>query len=220
MAIVSKTNRDGVDVVIEQLQQKWYAQLLGFWGSATYQMYPRANKNYRDNQIIPEVSLDEKDYAEVLTNDKFSITSFFLNNDTRVFLDETKRIKQSISLIFQADLVELYGLTERADEKFNMDVLRVLKKDNQYVYGDIEFIEGVDQVYSDLTITGDLKKQVDLTDISQFHVLKCTFDVVYKPNCNIVITPAMITEIIFQLNGVTVFSETTNINGKTYDIIA
>lgn len=41
MAIVSKTNRDGVDVVIESLQQRFYASLIAYWDiNAVYQMYP------------------------------------------------------------------------------------------------------------------------------------------------------------------------------------
>jgi len=190
MAIVSKTNRDGVDIVIEQLQQKFYPSLLGYWdGSATYQMYPRANKNYRNDDIIPEVSLDQKDYTEVLNSDKFSVTSFFLNNDERIFSDVDKRIKQSISIIFQADLVALYGESERMDEQFNMDILRVLKKENFYIYGDVTFTEGVDNVYRDLSISGELKESVKLTDLSHFHVLKVDFDVIYKPNCNATLPP-------------------------------
>jgi len=191
MAIVSKTNRDGIDVVIENLQQKFYANLLGFWTSGvTYQMYPRANKNYKDDQLIPEVSIDEKDYSEVLTSDKFDITSFFLIDDERTFHDDTKRITQIVSIIFQADLVALYGLTERADEKFNMDILRVLKKDNFYITSaDIKFIEGIDKVYSELSLSGELKEQIKPTDMSSFHVLRCDFEVIYKPNCNIQLTP-------------------------------
>ena len=59
MAIVSKTNRDGVDVVIENLQQAFYPSLIGYWDvDAVYTSYPRANKNYREDNIIPEISLE------------------------------------------------------------------------------------------------------------------------------------------------------------------
>jgi len=216
MAIVSKTNRDGVDIVIEQLQQKFYPSLLGYWdGAATYQMYPRANKNYRNDDIIPEVSLDQKDYTEVLNSDKFSVTSFFLNNDERIFSDADKRIKQSISIIFQADLVALYGQTERMDEQFNMDVLRVLKKENFYIYGDITFTEGIDNVYRDLIISGELKESVKLTDLSNFHVLKASFDIIYKPNCNATLPPVC-AGVSISVDGV--FSEVKPA-GSTYNCI-
>jgi hypothetical protein len=189
MAIVSKNTRDGVDVVIESLQQRWYAQMLGFWQTGvTYKMYPRANKNYRSDQKLPEVSLDKKEYEEVLTNDKFAVTSFFLNNDERTFVDENKRINQSISIIFQADLDALYGNSERMDEVFNTHMLRIISKENPYIFGDISTIEGVDRVYEDLIITGDLKENINVTDMSNMHVVKYTFNVIYKPNCNPAIT--------------------------------
>jgi hypothetical protein len=188
MAVVSKTNRDGIDVVIENLQQKFYSRLLAYWnGSATYESYPRANKinDKRDTEnVLPKISLDEKDYQGVLTNDKFDATSFWLIDDSRIFDDEINQIRQSISFIIQADLVELYGASERYDEQFNMDVLRVVKSESKYIYGDIEIEEGVDNVYSDLNITGALRDKLRLTDISQFHVLKVTFDVIYKFKCN------------------------------------
>lgn len=190
MAIVSKIRRDGVDVVIESLQQRWYAQMIGFWeAGATYQMYPRANKNYKEDQLLPDVSLDNKDYTEVLMSDKFSVTSFFLNNDERIFTEETKQINQSISIIFQADLVALYDDAERMDEVFNNHMLRVIRKENPYIFGDIVITEGVDNVYRDLIITGDMKKSINVTDMSHMHVVKFTFDVIYKPNCNVNITP-------------------------------
>lgn len=190
MAIVSKTTRDGLDIVIEQLQQKFYPLLIAYWDTnATYQCYPRANKNYRDDNIIPELSIDEKDYECVLFSDKYSVTSFFVAENARTFQDENKRIKQRISIIFQADLTSLYGAAERFDEKFNSDVLRVLKKENFYIYGDIDFQEGIDSVYSDLSISGDLKEKIKVTDMSEMHVLKVSFDVIYKPNCNSTLPP-------------------------------
>lgn len=184
MAIESKINRDGVDVVIEQLQQSTFPKLLGFWdGATTYISYPRANKLYKGDNIIPEVSLDKKDYREVLYNDKVFVTSFFVVDDTRLYNDETRQFKHTISMIFQADLVKLYGKTNRADEEFNMDVIRVLKKENLYIVGDITMAEGVDSVYSDLTISGDLKDKLKLTDMSQRHLLRVTFDVLYRDDC-------------------------------------
>lgn len=185
MAIVSKTNRDGIDVVIETLQQSFYPGLIGSWDvDAVYQSYPRANKNYIGDNIIPEISLNQKEYNEVLTDDKFSVTSFWLNNDNRLFQDDNKQIKQSISVIFQCDLVSLYGGSERLDEQFNMDVLRVLKAENKFIVGDINIDEGIDNVYAGLSISGELKEQLKLNDLSDQHVVKFTFDVLYKDTCN------------------------------------
>ena len=194
MAIVHKIDRDGVDVVIEKLQDYTFPNLSGFWlGTATYESYPRANKNFKkEGNIIPEVSLDEKEYKSVLNVDKFSVTSFFLTEDNRVFDKHNLQFTQTISMIFQADLVELYGKSHRADEEFNMDVIRILKKNKSYIFGDITLTEGVNNVYSDLTITGVLKDKINLTDKSQFHVLKATFDVVYSDTCPKPILPTCV----------------------------
>lgn len=185
MAIVSKTNRDGIDVVIENLQQSFYPSLIGYWDvDAVYTSYPRANKNYREDSIIPEISLDQKDYKLALLDDKFSVTSFWLDNDNRTYQSELRQVKQSISIIFQADLVKLYGASERYDEQFDMDVLRVLNKENKYIVGNIELVKGVDNVYNDLSISGDFKDKIKAFDKSQYHVLKVNFEVLYKYKCN------------------------------------
>ncbi len=184
MAILSKINRDGVDVVIEQLQQYTFPNLLGFWEAGiTYTSYPRANKTYRKDDILPIVALDKKDYRNVLKDDKVEVNSFFLADDNRVYNEETRQFKQNISIIFQCDLVKLYAQTNRADEEFNMDIMRVLRKENLYIVGDITMTEGIDAVYSALTITGELKNIVNKTDTSQFHVLKVSFDVLYREDC-------------------------------------
>lgn len=206
MAIVSKTNRDGVDIVIEQLQQKTYPLLLGAWtGGITYESYPRANKNNKKEQVLPQLSLDELDYKEVLMDDKKSITSFFVVDDTRVFNDVTKQYKQTIHMIFQADLVQLYGNTERLDEVFNMDVHRVIKKESVYIVGDITITEGIDNVYSDFTFDPEMQKKIDLHDMSKFHVLKVTFDVLYKDDCAKTFAPVCDPVSIFE-NGIQIAS--------------
>lgn len=205
MAIQSKINRDGIDVVIEQLQQSTFPRLLGFWdGATTYISYPRANKVYKNDNIIPEVSLDKKDYREVLYDDKVFVTSFFIVDDTRIYNDETRQFKHTISMIFQADLVKLYGNTNRADEEFNMDVIRVLKKENLYIVGDITLADGVDSVYSDLSITGTLKDKLKLTDMSQRHLLRVTFDVLYRDDCDkpiLLVCPQVGTPVSTDFNG-------------------
>lgn len=133
---------------------------------------------------MPQVSLDEKDYKQVLNDDKFSATSFFLIGDNRTYQDEWGQIRQEISLIFQTNLVELYGGTERYDEQLNMDVLRVLKQENKYIVDDIEIEEGYANVFSDLTLTGRLETNIKRTDVSQYHCVKFAFNVLYKPKCN------------------------------------
>ena len=68
MAIVSKTDRHGVDNAIEALQQSLFPRLIAYWDTnAVYTSYPRANKVFKDDDIIPEISLDKKELKEVFS---------------------------------------------------------------------------------------------------------------------------------------------------------
>lgn len=185
MSIISKTNRNGVDVALETLQQRLYPKLLAYWdGTATYDMFPRANKNHIDGEIYPQISLDEKDYQDVLFNDKFSVTSFFIVNNTRGYSTELGQTTHKVSLIFQADLVALYGQTNRADEQFNMDVLRELSRESLYINVDtIEVIETPNDVYSDFTFNQGTFDKLRIQDFSQHHVVRFNFDITYRINC-------------------------------------
>ena len=107
MAIVSKTVPKGVDSVIEAIQQYLYPNLIGE-GWTNYECYPRANKNVKTDSLIPEVSEDQKNYVEVLMNDKFQATSFFLVDDNVPFDNEERLFVQNVSLIFQVNLVDLF----------------------------------------------------------------------------------------------------------------
>ena len=189
MSVVAKTNRFGIDVVINDLQVLSDPALLGKWTGIAltdYKSFPRANKNYKGpDKKIPEISTDEINYDEVLFNDREAVTSFWLVNDQRVFSDTTKLIKTNISIIFQADLVKIYGTGQpnRLDERFNMEILDVFAPDNIWINSDIDIIEGVDLVYADLILPATLKAKVNDDDISKYHVVKLTFDVLHKRDC-------------------------------------
>lgn len=178
MSLVRKINPKGVDKVIDKVQVKLYNYLTGL-GWSDYESYPRTYKNTRGSNTIPEVYLDSNEYKEVLMDDKFTVTSFFLVDDNRT-IDE-QLITQGISIIFQANLTELYpSITHRADEEMHMAIYEKLK----YFFGANavvnEIITGVDNVYSDLNISGKLKDKVKLDDISQLHVVKFNLTVGYQ----------------------------------------
>lgn len=216
--IIQKLNRDGIDIAIEAIQQKMYANLLGAWDADTvFTMYPRANKDYNQDNILPVVSLDDKDYSLSLFDDKVFVNSFFLVNDESVYDPKEKTSTQNISLIFQADLVKLYSDTERVDEVFNADVLRVLdllKRRSTYVVGDITVVRGLDKVYSDLTFTSDFKEKIKYSDVSHRHVVKFTFDVIYGLDCNKTVSPVC-APVSVNVNGV---SQSINQSGTTLDL--
>jgi len=188
--IVSKTYKAGIDTVIDYFQVKLYPNLLAYWDSnAVYTCYPRANRNYKKDDIIPEISLDKKEYESTLFNDKVSVNSFFLPSASSEWVYENNEVSHDLSIIFQADLVKLYGSDERADERFKIDVLKVLKRDWKYKIGDIDIEEGIDLVYNKLSFSNEFKEKIKTSDLSHKYVVKFTFNVVYSVGCSAQVTP-------------------------------
>lgn len=185
MAVVSKTDRHGVDNAIEALQQSLFPRLIAYWDvNAVYTSYPRANKVFKEDDIIPEISLDLKEGKEVLTDDNLGVNSFWLVSNSRPYDADNKQLIHDVSLIFQADLVKLYGQTNRADEEFNIDVLRELTRKNVFMFNeDINVITTVDAVYSDLTFSAEMKEKIIYTDISNLHVVRFDFEIRYSIDC-------------------------------------
>ena len=212
MAVVSKADRFGVDVVIENLQQSLYPRLLAYWDVSTvYTSYPRANKNYKKDNVIPEISLDQKDYKETLMDDKLSVNSFWLVENTRPYNTVEGRLSHKISVIFQADLVALYGQSNRADEEFNINVLTEIAKNNPYIFEtDVEVIETIDSVYSDLTISGEMKDHLNLHDIGKLHVVRFDFEIKYDKGCNITKMAPVCPTITETFNGAAISNPTPN----------
>src|SRR6056300_168724 len=213
MAIVEKTNRKGVDKAIHVLQQRTYANLLGFWADGVeYTMYPRVNKNFKNDSTIPEISLDSKNYKETFYDDKVAVNSFFLVDDQSTYQNDNNQIVQDVSIIFQADLVKLYGDAERVDEVFNSDVLQVFKDVKRFIYSDIERITGFDSVYSDLSLSADLREKIQFSDISNRHILRLDFSIRYDFKCDSPIVPLCVPVTIME-NGILVARQAA---GTTY----
>jgi hypothetical protein len=235
MAIVEKINRKGVDKVIHVLQQRTYENLLGFWvDGITFTMYPRANKNFKNDSTIPEISLDSKNYKETFYDDKVAVNSFFLVDDQSTYQNDNNQIVQDVSIIFQADLVKLYGDAERVDEVFNSDVLQVFKNVKRFIYSDIERITGFDSVYSDFTLNADLREKIQFSDISNRHILRLDFSIRYDFKCDSPIVPLCVPVTIME-NGVLVALQaagttysystacsdaTVTVNGGAFDTVA
>ena len=174
--LIQKSNPVGIDYVISQLQKKVYDFLTVKKGFTKYDSYERAYVNPKGTSEIPEVYVGKNEYKEVLFNDKFNITSFFVVDDKRNYDKENARgFIQNVSLIFQCNLKALYpSITHRADEEFNKDAFNALK----YAYSGIdinEMITGIDNVYSDFD-----KTRLEYVDMSSFHIVKLNFDLTYK----------------------------------------
>ena len=173
MANVIKTNPRGIDYPIQRIQTLLYNDLIaGGWTS--YEAYGRVYKNLKEDKVIPEFATSNKDYKEVLFDDKFNATSFFMVDD-KITYNGTGTA--NVSLIFQAKIDKLFPtITHRADEEMHEDIVTSLNHRN---FGKITGITtGIKQVYADLNI--DIE---GIDDMSGFHVVKFDLIVNFNYNC-------------------------------------
>lgn len=191
MALVQRNNPVGVDNVIDALQQYIYTNLIGA-GWTDYECYARANKNQKGDNVIPEVSTDPKNYKEVLFNDKFNATSFFLVADSPDVLYNEGLVVHDVSIIWQVRLDKIYPsiTTHRPDEELHVLLTDLLNNTSLIVELD-NYQIGVDNVYSDVSI-GDFGEGNEyLDDLGEFHVVKYNFKVKYDvTSCSLNYSPA------------------------------
>ena len=180
--INQRVNPLGVDYQIAMLQGDLYSSLTMNYGWTNYESYDRAYKNERAKEIVPEFYLSNRDYKEVLFDDKKNVTSFFLADDQRTYSKENLNFKQGVSFIVQAKLDKLLPLiTHRADEEL---ISQVINSANETGWGAsfTDVITGIDKVYSDLKINRT-KKNMD--DMSNYFICRFDFELTYEMNkCN------------------------------------
>lgn len=180
--LVRKQNAIGLDYEIDLIQKSIYNYLTTKKGYTNYESYPRAYINEHKGNSIPEYSTDKKDYIELLFNDKFSITSYFIIQDNREYING-QHFEVEGSVIFQANIKELYtSVSHRADEEMNKDCFNAVKKALRGL--DItNMVTGKDNVYSDFSFDENTRQRLNTIDLSQNHVLKINFTLKYK-YCN------------------------------------
>jgi GDSL-like Lipase/Acylhydrolase family len=191
MALITKTDPKGVDFVINAIQNYIYLNLIGA-GWDVYECYPRANKNFKNEFVIPEISTDPENYKPVLFDDTKKATSFFLVDDKVLFNEEEQLIVQNVSIVFQVNLKELYpAITDhRSDEELHVLITSLLT-DNQDLFVDVlGYDVGIRNVYSDLNISGINTDTERNDDLGKFHVVKYNFTVTYDlEDCDITFSP-------------------------------
>lgn len=170
MSLIIKDCPRGIDKEIDFLQKKIYENLIEL-GWTNYDSYPRAYKNYKAGQLIPEIYIGNKEYSECLFNDKLNATSFFVASDNKKQINPGV-YEQGVSIIFQVKLNALYpSILHRADEEAQEDVISAIIKDQQEI--DIDSIKiGVDNVYSEFVFNNDYDKRIKITDMSDYHVFR------------------------------------------------
>ena len=183
MSLIQKISPVGIDTTINDVQVSLFNYLTTTAGWTKYESYHRAYKNPLGENTIPEVYVGDNEYKEVLFDDKFSATSFFLVEDNASSSGDVgaEVFTQRISIILQVILSELYpAIPHRADAEMQDDVMKAFDQSPQEVSN---IIVGVDNVYSDLTLRNRLKEEVGLTDMSDFHVVRFDFEIEYEYDC-------------------------------------
>jgi hypothetical protein len=183
MGYVSKINPIGIDIVINNIIESMYGELINA-GWTDYNAYHRVYKNVKDDTgtFVPEAytsnSRDQHDYQEVLMNDNNKKnTSFFLTGDSTEH--ENGNFKVPLSIIFQLNSQELYKtLVSRADEESRNDAMVAIQ--NSIVNNKItSMVTSIPVVYAEFNTDN-----VIFTDMSPMHVFRINLDVIVNYDCD------------------------------------
>lgn len=176
--LILKPHAVGVDWIIDLMQRHLFLDLTKRFGWRAYKSYPRAYRNEKNGDKLPEVYF-EGEYKEVLFDDAYAVSSFFLTDEKRTFDNPSGLWTHGVSIIFQADLDKLYKDCKtckgRQDEKLIQEVREVIKtrgRDNRLE----AIITGVENVYQSLKVSYN-KKNFD--DMNNFTMARFDFKMVY-----------------------------------------
>ncbi len=176
MGLIRYTSPKGLDREIDALQVRVYDALIAK-GWIYYDSYPRSyvnSKNEKENTI--EYAVNNKDYKEVLLNDKVNATSFFIL--TKSEKKDIRMEKASLSFVFQVNTKNLKpAVTTRiADEDIINEIKSILFMQT-YSIKLLNVKKGVNDVYSDLKV--NMSKR---NELSEFCVCRFDMDLHYTLN--------------------------------------
>lgn len=182
MGFITKNNPIGIDIVINDIIEPMYNELIEF-GWTGYEAYHRAYKNPKSNEglFVPEAYTGQKDgdneYTEVFYDDTKTATSFFLTGSTTTRTNGNYTVP--ISIIFQLNAEELYeNLGHRADEEARNDAIIAIERS---VVGSriTSIVTEVKDVYAEFDTS-----RINFTDMSPFHVFRINLDVIVDYSCD------------------------------------
>lgn len=117
-----KTEPKGIDAVIQPLQEALYG-LCESWGDI--RAFGRCYLNERQDRKIPEHYAGSGEYQEVLTDDKWVATYFFLESDTIIHKGSCLS-ENNVDLYFLVNAKEAKPkITHYADEEIRLEVLQI-----------------------------------------------------------------------------------------------
>lgn len=170
-----KVSPVGIDVAINDFQ----THLFNAVGIPEWEMYPRVYHNPRKDSMIPEFYNGDNEYVEVMYNDDYIMSSFFITDTDRDLIIDGHG-ESNVSLIVQADLRELYpSITHRADEELT-NLIHV--KSNSFIPSSWFTLESasftIDKVYREFD-----KTRITFDDMSNRYVARFEYKVRYAATC-------------------------------------
>jgi len=174
--VALKLNPVGVDVVIQDMQEAMYAELVSLWGIKNDTDYACYGRAYRQqvagkDQYIPEVFVSGNDYKEVYLNDRVKALSYFQYERNDFKLMNTA----PVSLIFWVNIQQLKpAIDHRADEEVRVDVANFIVKylaDNNQTISTVTGIDKVFAEYAGYRSADSIKHR----DMHPFHCFRINF---------------------------------------------
>jgi hypothetical protein len=124
-----RDNSYGVDTEIQKIQTYLYNKINGRFSFTDFDSYGRVYKNKKSGLVIPEYYVSNRDYKEVLLDDRRSGIMFFSTDDSADV--NGSLITQDCDLLFSINLASLGVSDDRDDEKIRQIVVSFLRTYNQ-----------------------------------------------------------------------------------------
>lgn len=161
----------GIDEPIERLRLMFESSL---WISNNNSFYGRCFRNLRDGKLFPEIS-ENKNYLEVLLNDKKDSTVFFDVQPERSVIGDSD-INSNVDIYFSINLKKIYPLLTRneATETAYKDVVKLISASS------FDF-QGLETGFSSFDTWGYDDASID--NMYPYHLFKINTTVIHNLNC-------------------------------------
>lgn len=175
MALFQRSNSVGLDSAIIEFQNHMTTSL----AFINWNNFDRVYLNEKNpTGLIPEYYDGNGDYQNVMYNDEFDVSSFFFQSSEDV---ETENgYECDVALIVQCDLPKLFpSILHRGDQELAR--LFKLASSNYHLRDDFKLADTeyqINNVYREFD-----KKLIKFDDISDRHVVRFNYKVLYRLKC-------------------------------------
>lgn len=168
-----KEKPTGIDIPIQNLQQRLYDHLRKTWGlsESDYNSFGRVYRNRTERRYVPEAYIGNGEYQETFIDDRFPVTSFFSVGET--VNNNMGTMKAAVSLVFCVDLNRIKpDIKHRADEEVHFDVWGLC---DMFMRSRDSIVTGIDNVFREFP-----GARIKFDDIHPFHCFRINLSVMYK----------------------------------------